>query len=71
MKFRTFPVESVSPLSSSDLAGLTQLRRQIQNQSQVRSETSGCRLVPGPDQRRIEPSTGHLVRFGRQRIPIR
>lgn len=70
MKVRAFPIESILTLPGGELASLTQLGRQIQDQGEVRANSSGGRLISRSHEDWIQTSTRHLIGFGRECEPI-
>src|SRR4051812_36184086 len=71
VKLGALPIQSGLSLAGRDLTGLTQLRRQIEDQREVRLDPTGSRAVSGSDQRRIQATPRHLIGFGRERKSIR
>ena len=70
MEIHAFPIEPILPFPGGELPSLAQLRCQIQDQGEVRTNSTGGRLISRSHQRRIQAPAGHLIGLGRKRKPV-
>ena len=70
VKSCALPIQPILPLTSCELAGLTDLRGEVQNQREIRLDALRGRLVRCTDQYRVQTTAHHLVSFGGKRVPV-
>src|SRR5215211_5035659 len=66
VELRALTVQTILSFARGNLPCLTQLSREIEDESQIRLNALGGRLISGANQHWIETPSCHLVSFGRE-----